>query len=90
MKSSPVAVNALAELSMVNVKIVVLPTMIESGVKTLAKVGGGSTVSESLAVPLLPSDEVRSPVVLTWVPTVLLVTSTCNVQLELAPTEPPV
>ena len=80
-KLSPVAANVLAELSIVNTSVLVLPTKIWSGEKALAKVGGGSTMSELLAVPLLPREEVRSPVVLRWIPVVLLVTSICKVQL---------
>ena len=80
-KLSPVAGRVLAELSIVNTSVLGLPTKIWSGEKALAKVGGGSTVNISLAVPLLPREEVRSPVVLTWIPAVLLVTSICKVQL---------
>ncbi len=51
--------------------------------------GGGVTVRVSLAVPLFPKDEVRSPVVLTCAPVVLLVTSTLSVQFCSAPSTTP-
>ena len=89
-KLSPVADSELAELSIVNTSVLGLPAKIWSGEKALAKAGGGSTVSISLAVPLLPREEVRSPVEFTCIPGVLLVTSTCTVQLVPAATVPPV
>ena len=49
---------------------------------------GRLTVKVALAAPLLPSDEVRSPLVLTLSPTLALVTSTWTVQLVPAATVP--
>ena len=46
------------------------------------------TFRVSLAVPLLPDDEVRSPLVLTKAPTALPITSTDMVQVAPAPTLP--
>ena len=51
--------------------------------------GSSPTVREAVAVPLLPDEEVRSPVVFVWVPTALLVTSIRIVQEAPAGTEPP-
>ena len=48
------------------------------------------TVRVAVAVPLLPADEVRSPVTFVWVPTVLLVTSTLSVQVDAPATVPAV
>lgn len=84
-----VASTVLAELSMVKVSVLVPPAAIGSGAKLLANVGGGLTVKESVAVPLLPNDDVRSSVRLVWVPAVELVTSTVMVQLADAATVPP-
>ena len=60
--------------------------------KLLAKLGAGAavTVSVSEAVPELPSEEVRSPLVLLRLPVAVLVTSTLMVQLAPSATVPPV
>ncbi|MGH9346743.1 MAG: hypothetical protein ACRD26_05695 [Vicinamibacterales bacterium] len=50
---------------------------------------GGLTASVADAIPLVPDDEVSVLDVLTWLPTVLLVTLTVTVQLAPAPTWPP-
>ena len=63
-----VAATVLAVLLMVKLRVLVPPRRMESGPKLLLKSGGGLTVKLSLAVPLLPRDEVRSPLVLTCVP----------------------
>ena len=77
-------------LSIVKVSVLVLPVAIEVGEKLLLKPGGGLTVNVALVVPLLPRDDIRSPVVLTCEPGVLLVTSTVTVQLVPVATVPPV
>lgn len=64
-KPRPVAATVLAELLMVKVKVLVPPTAMASGAKPLAKPGCRLPFNVSVAVPLLPEVEVRSPVVLT-------------------------
>ncbi len=83
------AVSALvpAVLSMVKVKVEISPGKMLSGPNTFEKVG--TTVRVSVAGPLLPADEVRSPDVLRCEPTTELVTSTTTVQLAPAATVPP-
>ncbi len=85
-----VAATVLLELLIVNVSVLVPPVSIGSGEKTLLNTGGGLTVNVSPAVPLLPDEEVRLPVVFACVPNVLLVTSTWTVQVPEAATVPPV
>ena len=88
--ASDVAANWVAAvLSMVNVSVLTPSTAIAVGLNALLKLGAGSTTSVSEAVPLLPDDEVRSPVVLTWLPTVDDVVSTEMVQLAPVATVPP-
>ena len=62
---------------MVRVRVLRSPRETELGAKLLENPGRSvATMRSSVAVPLLPSDDVRSPVALGWVPTVLAVTST--------------
>ena len=88
-KSTAVAATPLPVLSSVKLSVVVETATIESGENAFVNVGDVSTVRLSLAVPLLPPDEVRSPVVFTCVPGVVLVTSTCTVQTASADSPPP-
>ena len=82
--------KALAELSMVKVKVLRPPRGMVLGKKLLLKPGRVvSTVKSALAGPLLPALEVKSPDVLLCVPAVLLVTFRLTIQLEFAPTLPP-
>ena len=92
-KARAVAATPLVVLVMVKIRVLVSPSPIGLGVKRLLNVGGvaggtggggGVTVRVSLAVPLFPKDEIRFPVVLGYVPAVLLVTSMLSVQLVLA------
>ena len=87
-KSNEVAATVLAVLSIVNVSVAGTPNTAGSGANDLEKVGGGFTRSESEAGPLLPFDDVKSPVVFTKVPAVEATTSTDNVQTLPAPTKP--
>ena len=51
--------------------------------------GAAVTVKVAAAVPLLPRDEVRAPLVFAAAPTVVDVTLTCTVQVVPAATVPP-
>ncbi len=89
LKSRLVADKALLELLIVKVRVLVPPPGIAEGAKALLKDGGEATVKVSEAVPLLPEEEVSSPVVLTCEPTLLPVTFAWTVQFAPALTEPP-
>ena len=78
-----------AVLSMVKVSVLTPPDTMLVGAKALLKPGCGITVRVSLAVPLLPVFEVRSPLVLTMAPEVDATTSTDRVQTLPEPTVPP-
>jgi hypothetical protein len=82
--------EGLAELSRVKVKVARLPSGEVLGEKLLENPGSSVvTVRSAVAVPLLPAEEVRSPVVLVWTPTLVLVTKTLMVQVLEAPRLPP-
>src|SRR5690606_26665407 len=87
--ANPVAAMVLAVLSMVKVIVLTPPVPTTIGAKALVKVGGPSTVSVADAVPLLPLEEVRSPLVLRKAPTAVAAMSTDTVQAAPAPTLPP-
>ena len=89
MKLIEVAARPEPVLSMVNVSVEDWPRLMLAGENALVKAGCGTTVSVSLALPELPRDEVRSPVVLTRAPAVAAVTSTAMIQLAEAATAPP-
>ena len=76
-------------LAMVKVSVDVPPCAMDVGANALEKPGGGATVKVAPAVLLVPSEEVRAPLVLAAAPTVADVTSTCTVQLAPAPKVPP-
>ena len=87
-----VVVNAVPrELSILNVRVLVPPGVMLLGEKLLEKPGRSAATSRSaLAAELLPIfDDDATPALFVCVPTVLLVTLTVMVQLELAPTLPP-
>ena len=84
-----VASTVLPELSIRKVTVLVPPNAIVSGTKALPKVGCGFTVNVSLAEPLLPDDDVKSPLVLTNTPAATPVTATLTEQLLAAATVPP-
>ncbi len=90
MKSMPVAATVLPVLSIVNVSVLVSLMKIWLGLKDLEKPGVGFARRLAVAVPLLPSDEVRSPEVLTKFPGDWQVTSTVTVQTVPAGALPPV
>ena len=75
LKSILAASAVLPELSIVKISVLVLPTVIESGVKILLNPGGGLTRRVALAVPLLPRLEDSSPVRLVKSPKSFAVTS---------------
>ena len=89
-KSSPMTSTGLAVLVIVNVRVLTPPFAIAAGAKDFVNTGGDRTVSVSIADPLFPADDIRSPEVLTCASTVLLVTSADTVHIELAGTVPPV
>ncbi len=89
-KSRSVKPMVPALLSIEKVSVLVVPEAMASGAKTFTKPASDVTARVSFAVPLLPDDEVRSPVVLTCEPVVSLVTSTLIEQLVPLPTLPPV
>lgn len=89
-KAKDVAGTVLLPLSIVNVSLEMPFTGIGFAPKSLVNAGGGFTVSVSLGAALVPSDEVRAPELLRWLPASLLVTSTLTVQLAPAATLPPV
>ena len=89
-KSSPVADAVLPALSMVNSSVLIPSMTMGFAEKLLLNGGIGSTVNVSFAVPLLPRDDVKSPVVFAYVPSALLVMSTETVQPAPADTVPPV
>ena len=80
-----------AVLAMVKVSVDVPPCAMDVGANALENpgTGAGVTVKVAAAVLLVPSDEVRVPLVLAAAPTVADVTLTCTVQLAPAPTLPP-
>jgi len=83
--ATPVSAAVLAAgLVRVNCNEVVPFSAIVAGVKTLAMVGGASTVRMAvlLAAPVPPSVEVTAPVVLLLAPGIVPVTSTEKVQVE--------
>jgi len=83
-KSSAEALVDAAVLSIVKVSVDVLPVKMDAGAKALEKIGGRSvTLSVSVAVPELPEEDVRSPVVLIWAPALEAVISTDTIQLSL-------
>lgn len=66
----------LPVLSIVKVSSLVSLTFIVKGAKDLLKAGGPFTVKVSLAIPLLPSDELSVPLVLLNTPGAVVSTST--------------
>ncbi|CUH65089.1 hypothetical protein TG4357_01681 [Thalassovita gelatinovora] len=90
LNSSAVAETNAALLSMVKVSVVTLPCTMLSGANALAKPGapGVTTFSVADAVPLLPSDDVRSSDTFSADPAVIATTSTCTLQLLSAATVP--
>lgn len=87
--SKPDSTVPLAELSIVNVRVLRLPNGTDDGEKLLVKPGRSvATVRSAVAAPLLPALDVRSPETLVWVPTFELVTSTSTVQVAPAATSP--
>ena len=64
-KSSVVAATGLLVLLITKLKVETPPAAIAAGEKDLLNVGATVALSESLAVPLLPRSEVRSPDTLT-------------------------
>jgi hypothetical protein len=90
LKATPV--KAVPALGLVIVKVSVLspPTGIELGEKSFAMLGGASTVNVSVPVlPVPPLVEVTFPVVFTFAPLVVAVTTTETVQVPLAAMVPP-
>lgn len=85
-----VALTILLELSIVKVSVLVPPETIGSVPKALLNPGGRLTFNVSVAAALVPSEDDKVLEVLVCVPPVLLVTSTCTVQLAPAGTVPPV
>lgn len=82
-------VPTFAELSMVNVNVDRPPKLTEAGEKDFENPGlAATTVRSSDAVPALPIEDVKVPVVLVCVPTVLEVTSTVIVQVPPIPIPP--
>ena len=77
--------------AMVKVSVDVAPCSIDVGENAFENVGAGAavTVKVAAAVPLLPRDEVRAPLVFAAAPTVVDVTLTCTVQVAPAATVPP-
>ena len=86
------AAAPMTVLSMVKVSVLRPPRGTELGEKLLVKPGKvARTIKSSVAVPLLPAEDVRSPDVLVWVPTVPEVTLTLTVHTaSLPPSRPPV
>ena len=76
---------------MVKVSVDVAPCTMVVGANALENPGtdAGVMVKVAAAVLLVPSDELRVPLVLAAAPTVADVTLTCTVQLAPAPTVPP-
>jgi hypothetical protein len=74
-KFNELATAVLAVLSIVNVRVLEVPAMITVGENALVTTGGGLTLKVSVDGPLLPKDEVKSPLVLTKSPAALDVTS---------------
>ena len=67
-KRMTLATVPLSELSMVKVRVLRPPNSTVAGSKLLLKPGRSiSTISMSVAVPLLPKVELRAPEVLVWV-----------------------
>jgi hypothetical protein len=89
-KLRAVALTAPLLLSIVNVSVLTAFRATVAGLKALEKPGAVSVFRVSVAVPLLPDEEVRSPLVLTNDPLVDVVTSACTVQTLPAATLPPV
>lgn len=91
LKSSKVAATSGAELSIVKVNVDVAPCSMDAGVKALANPGADAavTVSVSVAVPLVPDEELSAADTFTALPTSTAVTSTEIVQLPPAATVPP-
>jgi len=89
LKVSDLASCVLALLSIVNVKDDRSPRETELGVKRLLKPGRSAVIVKSaVALPLFPSLEVRSPLILLNVPKVEPVTLTVITQLWFAPRRP--
>src|ERR1700761_1989882 len=89
--ATPVSATVFAAgLVMVNVSEVVAFSAIEAGLNTLAIAGGATTLTLAVAVPPVPpSFDVTFPVMLVFVPAVVPVTFTENVQELLAAIVPP-
>ena len=95
-KLRPLAPTVFAVLLIVKVSRLLSnkPRAIIFGANDLLNPGGADavpvTIKVSVAVPLLPAEDVRSPVVLTYVAGVVLVTATKTSQFIEAATVPPV
>lgn len=82
--------DTFAVLSMVNVRVLLDPKFTVLGEKLLENPGRvDTTFKSSVAVPLLPSLEVKSSETFVCVPTMLLVTSTLTMQFCELATLPP-